>query len=141
MILKPRRNMIRFRLVLLLAACILAACSAGMTRAEFDKSLERYNELVRWKELSSAAHFAAPAISGEFRARAKAAKDARVIEYEVIDVQYDEKAREALATVAYKYYSLSTGLVHEMTDTQQWKYFDEGDVKGWKLKSLLPEFP
>lgn len=132
--------MIRLRILALLATCILAACSAGLTRAEFDKSLERYNEFVRWRELEKAALFAAPSISGEFHARAEANKSSRVIDYQVIDVHYDEKAREALATVAYKYYSLATGLVHEMTDTQKWKYLEEGDAKGWRLMSPLPEF-
>jgi hypothetical protein len=130
----------RFKILILLTACIVAACSAGMTRAEFDKSLEQYNELVRWRGLDKAVLFAAPSISEKFRARAEAAKGVRVIEYEVVNVHYDEKAREALATVAYKYYSVSTGLVHEMKDTQKWKYFEEGDTKGWKLESLLPQF-
>ncbi len=132
--------MLRFRLLILLAACVFAACSSGMIRAEFDKSLEKYNELVRWRELDKAASFALPAISGEFRARAEAAKGSRVIDYQVVDVRYDEKAREASTTVTYKYYSLATGLVHDMTDKQEWIYVGEGDAKGWRLKSLLPEF-
>ncbi len=132
--------MIRSRLLILLAACLLAACSSGMIRAEFDKSLEKYNELVRWRELDKAASFAVPSISGEFRARAEAAKSWRVIDYQVVDVSYNEKAREASATVTYKYYSLATGLVHDMTDKQEWIYTAEGDARGWRLKSLLPEF-
>jgi hypothetical protein len=132
--------MLRLRFLLLFAACVLAACSSGMIRAEFDKSLEKYNELVRWRELDKAALFAAPGISGEFRARAEAAKSSRVIDYQVVDVSYDEKAQKATATVTYKYYSLATGLVHDMTDKQEWGYTPEGDSKGWRLKSLLPEF-
>jgi hypothetical protein len=140
MVRKPRRNMRRLKFFILFTVCILTACSAGMRRAEFDKSIEQYNELVRWRELGKASLFAAPSISREFRARAEAAQDARVIEYQVIDLHYDEKAREALAVVTYKYYSLSTGLVHDTTDTQKWKYFDRGDAKGWKIESPLPEF-
>ncbi|MDA8433569.1 MAG: hypothetical protein M0Z60_11495, partial [Nitrospiraceae bacterium] len=134
------RKIMRPGILVILAACLLAACSTGVTRAEFDKTLEHYNELVRWRELDRAALFAAPSVSGEFNARVEDARNARVIEYQVIDVKYDEKAREALATVTYKYYSLATGLVHEMKDTQKWKYIDQKDLKGWRLESLLPEF-
>jgi len=130
----------RLRLLSLFGVFVLAACSSGMIRAEFNKSLEEYNELVRWRELDKAAFFASPSISGEFRSRAEAAKSARVIEYQVVDVSYDEKTLEASATVTYKYYSLATGLVHDMTDKQEWIYTGEGDAKGWRLKSLMPEF-
>ncbi len=132
--------MTRSRFLILLAAFILAACSSGMMRAEFDKSLDKYNELVRWRELDKAALFASTDISGKFRARVEAAKDARVIDYQVVDVRYDEKKGEASATINYKYYSLATGLVHDMTDKQEWIYSTEGGAKGWRLKSLLPEF-
>ncbi len=132
--------MTRLNFLILLVACVLAACSSGMMRAEFDKSLDKYNELVRWRELDKAALFASNDISGKFRARVEAAKDARVIDYQVVDVRYDEKTKRALATISYKYYSLSTGLVHDMTDTQEWIYTTEDNAKGWRLNSPLPEF-
>jgi hypothetical protein len=126
--------------LLVLITMMLAACAGAQTRSAFDKSLEKYNDLVRWHDLDRAAFFAAPGIVSEFGKRAEEAKKVKVYDYEVIDTKYDEKKLEASAVVIYSYYSYSSAEAKKVTDNQKWVYTDEGGVKAWKLKSLLPEF-
>ncbi len=126
--------------LLMLIALTLTACAGTQARSAFDKSLEKYNELVRWHDLDRAAYFAAPGIFDEFGKRAEEAKKAKVYDYQVIDKKYDEKKLEASAVVIYSYYSYASAEVKRVTDNQKWVYTDEDGNKVWKLKSLLPEF-
>jgi len=127
-------------LLLLLIVISLVSCATTRSRDAFDMSLEKYNQLVRWGDLDRAALFSSASISEEFRARAKAAGNVKISDYQVIDVKYDEKTLEASAVVTFSYYVLTSGLVTKVTDNQKWVYIDEGGVKAWRLKSLLPEF-
>jgi hypothetical protein len=130
----------RVPLLSLLIAISLISCTTVQSRVAFEESLEKYNELIRWQDFDRAANFSSTSISEELGERIKAAKKARITDYQIIDVKYDEKTLEASAVVAYSYYVLTSGLVRKVTDKQKWVYIDEGGVKAWKLKSLLPEF-
>jgi hypothetical protein len=138
---KFRRNMKRIPLLSLLAAIVLTSCMTNrVIRAEFDQSLEKYNELIRWQDADRAGIFSSASNAAEFRARAEAAKRARVVDYQIVDVRYDEKTREASAVVVFSYYMSTSALVKKVTDNQKWGYTDEGGVKSWRLMSPLPEF-
>ncbi len=126
--------------LLLLITLTLAACAGAQTRSAFDKSLEKYNELVRWHDLDRAAFFAAPDIFNEFGKRAEEAKKVKVYDYQVIDKKYDEKKLEASVIVIYSYYLYASAEAKKLTDNQKWIYTGEGENKSWKLQSLLPEF-
>ena len=127
-------------LLLLFTAISLVSCADVQSRDVFDMSLEKYNRLVRWGDLDSAALFSAASVSEKFRERVKAAGNVKIADYQIIDVKYDEKALEASAVVNFSYYFLTSGLVTKITDNQKWVYIDEGGGKAWRLKSLLPEF-
>jgi hypothetical protein len=135
-----RRNMKRIALVLLFASVVLTACAGARVHSAFAKSLEKYNDLVRWNDMDRASLFASPAISVEFGKRADDAKKAKVFDYQVLDVKYDEKTREASAVVVYSYYTYTTGEVKKVTDNQKWVYTSGDGIKGWQLQSPLPEF-
>jgi len=130
----------RISLISVLIAVVLAACAGVQSRASFDKDLEKYNELVRWRELEQASFYASAPAAVKFKERAEAAKNARVIDYKIIDVKFDEKAREATAVILFSYYLLNTGQVSKVTDNQRWVYSEAGSDKGWRLASPLPEF-
>jgi len=135
-------NIMRVIIVTSLAAIALSACSSDRTiRAEFNQSLEQYNESIRWQDLDKAGLFSSPSISEKFKARAEIAKKARITDYRILDVKYDEKAQKAVATVIFDYYMLTSATVKKVTDTQKWVYAGEGAAKSWKLLSLPPEFP
>jgi hypothetical protein len=141
LVLKFRRNMKRILLLSLLAAIVLTACMTNrVIRADFDQSLEKYNELIRWQDIDRAEIFSSASNAAEFRARAEVAKNARVIDYQIVDVRYNEKTWEAFATVVFGYYISTSPLVKKVTDNQKWAYTDEGGVKSWRLMSLPPEF-
>jgi hypothetical protein len=124
----------------ILIATALVSCATAQSREAFDLSLDKYNQLVRWGDFDRAILFSSSSISGEFGERVRAARDAKITDYQITDVKYDEKALEASAVVTFSYYLLTSGLVTKVTDNQKWVYVDEGGVKAWRLKSLLPEF-
>ncbi len=130
----------RIAVVFLFAAVFLTACAGAQTRSAFDKNLEKYNELLRWNDLDGAALFASSSISAEFAKRVADARNAKIFDYKVINVKYDEKKREAAAVVVYSYYTYATGEVKKVTDSQKWAYASGNGIEGWQLRSPLPEF-
>jgi hypothetical protein len=124
---------------LLIPVC-LVACATAQSQEAFTLSFDKYNQLVRWGDFDRAMIFSSSSISEEFGERVKAARDARITDYQIIDVRYDEKKLEASAVVTFSYYLSTSGQVARVTDKQKWAYIDEDGVKAWRLKSLLPEF-
>jgi hypothetical protein len=130
----------RTAFLFLFAWLLLVACAGAQVRSAFDKTLEKYNELVRWNDIDRAILYASPSISAEFEKRAQGARKARIFDYQVIDVKYDEKTRQASAVVVYSYYTYATGEVNKVTDNQKWTYASRNGNESWQLQSLLPEF-
>jgi hypothetical protein len=126
--------------ILLFAVVLLTACAEFSTRSSFDKTLEKYNEMVRWHDLNKAALLASPSIYAEYVKRVEDAGQAKIFDYQVVDVQYDEKTREASAVVIYSYFTYTTGEVRKVTDNQKWAYTSGNSGEGWRLQSPLPEF-
>ncbi|MDH4231772.1 MAG: hypothetical protein OEW04_07050, partial [Nitrospirota bacterium] len=126
----------------LLAMIALVSCNAQKTvRADFERSLKNYNESVRWRQLETASHFLADSISGEYNEWSRKASKVAVVDYRIIDVNYDETKKEAEVKVEIEYYTLSSSKVRTLADIQKWVY-QEKDGKGfWRLTSPLPEFP
>ena len=124
----------------LLIATGLVSCATAQSREAFTLNFDKYNQLVRWGDFDRAMIFSSSSISEEFGNRVKAARDARITDYQIIDVKYDEKKLEASAIVTFSYYLSTSGQVTTVTDNQKWVYADEGGVKAWRLKSLLPKF-
>jgi len=125
-------------LVITLVAC--APTQSGI-REELNESITKYNDLVRWHKLDAAGLFPVDTISEEFRTRAKAAKNVRVVDYRVVKMNYDMQTNEALVQVEMDYYTLTTNRLRSLIDSQRWAYVTEGGIKQWKLMSPLPEFP
>ncbi|MEW6110159.1 MAG: hypothetical protein AB1632_13495 [Nitrospirota bacterium] len=131
----------RIFLISLLTVFIFSACNARQgIRAELEKNTRAYNELLRWHEFNKAGLFAVEAISEEFRARAGAAKDVRVVEYRILNVILDEKKGEAAVEVEIDYYLLASGSVKTVVDNQKWSYVEEKGKRQWRLTSAFPEF-
>ncbi|HXX56816.1 MAG TPA: hypothetical protein VEI96_02300 [Thermodesulfovibrionales bacterium] len=127
-------------LLLFLAAVVLTACSAYLTRVDFDDSLNAYNQALRWHEWDKASSYAADAIHEEFRARAAAARDVRVTDFRIVGENYNAEKRQATAEVEIDYYSVFSYTMKTLRDTQRWMYVDEKGIRGWRLESLPPEF-
>jgi hypothetical protein len=133
------------RICLLPAVVVIALVSCAPTqsgiREELNQSISQYNDLVRWHKLDAAGVFPADAISEEFRTRAKAAKNVRIVDYRVVRMNYDTQGNEAVVQVEIDYYTLTENRLRSLIDSQKWAYVTENGIKQWKLMSLLPEFP
>ncbi len=130
---------VSFSLVVIIIA--LTACGQYVLRDGFEKSIDRYNEMVRWHKFDEASLFTTESLSEEFGARVKAAKNVKVIDYRIVKTKYDGKKGEAEVRVEIDYYTLSTNRLKTLLDIQKWAYFEENGTKQWRLVSLLPEFP
>jgi hypothetical protein len=123
-----------------LVICVtLIACTKSI-RGEFEASLDQYGELVRKGKMDLASSFTTDALWDEFSARARAAKNVRVVDYRVGRVKFDEQKGEAEVKVEIDYYTFAAYRLRTLVDTQKWAYVDEGGKKQWRLVSLLPEF-
>lgn len=126
--------------VLVIALVTCAPTQSGI-REELNQSVTQYNDFVRWHKMDAAGAFLADAVSEEFRTRAKAAKNVRVVDYRVVRMNYDMERNEALVQVEIDYYTFTANRLRSLIDNQKWAYVTEGGIKQWKLMSFLPEFP
>lgn len=123
----------------LAAFALLGSCTPNI-RDELDRTVEKYNDLIRWNELGTASIFASERIRQEFITRAESQRNVRVIDYKIISVRYDEKLNKATVDVSIQYYLLTTLKAKRVLYSEDWVYVEEQGVKGWKLTSPIPEF-
>jgi len=133
------------KIVLLIGFVVVVCINCGgrhTIRGEFEESLIKYNDLVRWNEFNEASIFVIESLSEDYMARVKAAKDVRVAEYRILKKKYDEIKGEAEAQVEIDYYTLFSLKVKTLIDTQKWVFVEEkeNDKTGWRLVSPFPEF-
>lgn len=127
----------------LLLTAVLVSCNTQRSiKADFEKNLRSYNEMVRWHKIEEASLFPADSISAGYRDRLlKAAKNVAVVDYRVMNIEYDEKKKEAEVKVEIDYYRLSTLSVKTVIDNQKWAYQEKEGKGFWRLMSLPPDFP
>ena len=126
--------------VSLVMLIVLPGCSAHLIQAQLDERLEAYNQLLRWNEWDNASLFARDSILEEFKRRAAAAKDVRVVDYRILSMAYNAEKREAIVDVEIDYYKVVSNKMKTLKYTQEWAYSEEKGIKGWRLMSVLPEF-
>lgn len=126
-------------LLLVLIIVTAAACTQSL-RAEFEATVDQYGSLLRKGRMDLASSFTTDALMEEFSARARAAKNMRVIDYRVTGVKFDEAKGEAEVKAEVDYFTFSSYRVKTLVDVQKWAYLEEGGKKRWRLVSLLPEF-
>ncbi len=123
----------------LVISVTLIACVKNI-RGELEASVDQYGELVRKNKMDLASSFTTEALVEEFSARARAAKNVRIVDYRLARLKFDEQKGEAEVKVEIDYYTFSAYRLKTLVDTQKWAYVDEGGKKQWRLVSLLPEF-
>ncbi len=133
-----RTGLARASLLWVLLICFLTSCSS--VHAKFQNSLDEYNDMLRWHKLDEASVFVSDALSEDYLARVKAAKNMKIFDYRVLRTKYNEAKNEAEVQVKIEYYVLSTNTLRSLVDVQKWAYVEENGSKQWKLMSLLPEF-
>lgn len=132
---------ILFISLLVTAALVSCATPEKSGREDFDKTFMNYNEFVRWHRFEDASLFTAGAISEKYKERLEMAKSVKVVDYRVLNVNFDEKRKEAEVRIEMDYYTLSSPKLRTVVDKQRWAYEGEEGKGEWRLMSLLPEFP
>jgi len=130
----------RIFLFCLLLMVALGSCSEFTAEERFNETTRTYGDIVRWDRFETASIFAAPSIRDEFEKRVKEAGNIEVMDYRVINVEYDGAKKRATVDVEISYHKLSSIEVKTLVDRQIWLYREEKGSKQWQLMTLLPEF-
>lgn len=125
-------------MLLALTACRTIYGSASV----FQKNSEDYNRMLRWQELDKAATtFVTERMQGEYRQRAEAVRDVKIADYRLISQECHPDKGEAEVRIEIDYYRPPSVTLKTVEDVQKWRYVDGGKNGGWRLETLVPEFP
>ena len=128
-------------LFIFIAAMLVSCATEQNIRADFEKEMKNYHELIRWHQLEDASLLASVSISGAYKERLQAAKNIVVVDYRVSNINYSEKTKQAEVAVQIDYYTHSSPRMRSITDNQKWAYEGKEGEGVWRLTSLFPEFP
>lgn len=133
------RMMLIFMLLMGTSAC--ASLEAMKAANDFGTSSMKYNEMLRWHEMTAAgAKYADQSVKDEYIKRALAAKEVNIADYRV-EMQ-DCTPADGIATVIVDidYFIPPSVTLKTVEDVQKWKYVGKEGDKTWRLVSLPPEF-
>jgi hypothetical protein len=130
-------------LFLCVSIAIVSACSTLTSlREDLDDTVIAYNDLLRWNEFNKAKYFVDESLRHEFEARAKATKNAKIVDYRIVDADFKAEKGEQIVEVEFDYYISPAYMVKTLIDKQKWSYvyIEKEKKKHWRLMTLLPEF-
>ncbi len=130
-------------LFLYVSIVIVSACSTLTNlREDLDNTVIAYNDLLRWNELNKAKYFVDESLRQEFEARIKAAKNVKIVDYRIVDMDFKAERGEQIVEVEFDYYVSPAYIVKTLIDKQKWSYvyIEKGKKKNWRLMTILPEF-
>jgi hypothetical protein len=144
--LKTERGFMKNIRLLLLAALLLipASCQSvhnSILSDEFATGSKNYFNMVRWQELDNGPLvFVDDPLREEFKKRVQAAKDVKIVDYRIKNM--DCRPLEGLAEVKveWDYYIPPSIKLKTLVDPQKWRHVEEKERKGWLLMTLFPEF-
>ena len=118
----------------MLVLCVYGCASYNALVADGDElnnSVREYNELVRRNDFEKAKGFAADAVKQEFTARAEAAKNVKVAEYRILNIDYEDFKGAEIVKVQFDYYLPPASAVKTLVDEQVWSFVyvkEEGEA-------------
>jgi len=122
---------------------IISACSTLTSiREDLDNTVITYNDLLRRGEFSRAKNFVDQSQKEDFEARAKAAKNVRIVDYRIVNADFEAARGEQIVEVEFDYYISPAYIVKTIIDEQKWSYVstEKEKKKQWRLITTLPEF-
>lgn len=129
---------------LMLCCLLVCACAGRMgIREECEKGIKAYNRMLRWQEVENAGMiYMEPELRDRFMSSADAMRRKGVVvtDYRMLASECLPERGTAESLAEFDYYILPSNRVKTLTYRQQWVYHEEGDAKGWRLKSGLPQF-
>lgn len=134
---------------LLLCCLLIAACVGDRNiRSEFERSVKKYNSMLRWREMENAG-----LIYMEDDLREAFVKDSEALrkrgititDYRILISQLYPEKGTGNAVVEFDYFALPSNRVKTLTYKQDWVYREIGQSRYfkdmiWKLKTGLPAF-
>ncbi len=122
---------------------IISACSTLTSlREELDGTVIAYNDLLRRGEFNRAKNFVDQSQKEDFEARAKAAKNVKIVDYRIVNADFEAARGEQIVEVEFEYYISPVYMVKTLIDKQKWSYvsIEKEKKKQWRLITTLPEF-
>ena len=122
---------------------IISACSTLTSiREDLDNTVITYNDLLRRGEFSRAKNFVDQSQKEDFEARAKIAKNVKIVDYRIVNADFEAARGEQIVEVEFDYYISPVYMVKTLIDKQKWSYvsIEKEKKKWWRLITTLPEF-
>ncbi len=126
------------------ALVIVAAASSASTE-DHDKNLKgsvkAFNEAFRFEDYAQASVFVTPDKKEKFWSEVDRFQGKiRLAEYELRDMQLDEKKNHATAILYFQYWRTESPVLKTVSFTQKWQYSEKG--KTWRVSdSGFEAFP
>jgi len=130
-------------LLICLLSVIISACSTLTSlREDLDDTVIAYNDLLRRSEFNRAKNFVDQSQKEDFEARAKIAKNVKIVDYRIVNADFEAARGEQLVEVEFDYYISPVYMVKTLIDKQKWSYvsIEKEKKKRWRLITTLPEF-
>jgi hypothetical protein len=123
----------------------VAAASYASTTEDHDKNLKgsvkTFNEAFRFEDYSQASVFVSPDKKEKFWSEVDRFQGKiRITEYELRDMQLDEKKNHATAILYFQYWRTESPILKAVSFTQKWQYSEKD--KKWRVSdSGFEAFP
>jgi len=135
---------LRMGLILLCGVMTCACASSHMgSREDFEQGMKAYNRLLRWHEVENAGMvYLEPELRDSFMKSAAAIKKrgVTITDYRILTSECLPEKGSAEVIAEFDYYVMPSNRIKTITYRQLWVYREEGERKGWRLKSGLPQF-
>ena len=127
--------------VLLTLSC--ASMKNQNIREECEQSIKGYNRMLRWQEVENDGMvYIEPELREEFFSAAESfrKKGVTITDYRIRTQECLPETGTAEALTEFDYFILPSNRIKTLNYRQLWTYHENGDKKGWRLKSGMPLF-
>jgi hypothetical protein len=134
----------RFRFVWFAALVFLSGCLNSLELGPgLDKTSIGFSEAMRWQDYRGAVHFLHSEAQEGFLAQFPEDEDLRVVDSQILSIEFEEGQKTALADYRLEYYRLPSGSIKKWRWEQQWQLVIDKDSKIalWKILNPPPQFP
>lgn len=128
----------------LLLALTLAGCGKVFTPAqELHDALRLYERSLRWMDFDVTANYLDRELRKDFLSRFQDADELRIVNVEMVSVDYQPENRTASTEMVIEYYRLPSPNVRKLRFEQDWFYAggDTYNTGTWQTTTPIPPLP
>lgn len=85
-----------------------------------EQSQKKYTELIRWGDIARASNYVEPELRGDFMALAPIFKNIRITDYEIGEIELEDKVAADLV-VTYRGYLMPAFIEKTLVEHQSWR--------------------